>query len=311
MREAPRLPSTLLPDVIVDPPGSARMWLPRLSLAQCIKCVMIRDTRILPGGLQRGPTYLPASPGCSLTWFLDGRVEQVPLHDPDGPALWRSSSQVVFSGPFQQPSAFRYPGPTHGLMVVILPDAFTALTGVDVSAWLNRCEDASDVVGHMDWLNDLIQQVLVAPDDDRRVALIEQAFDARWQATRPDSRQAGHLFEDWAMGLSLRAANTGLGRSLRQAERRIKQWTGQPLREFKGLGRTERAFFEAVLAQEQGAFNWAQVAESSGFADQSHLGRQTRRLTGFSPQELYRRIAEDDGCWAYRLWGFSEARPRR
>ena len=39
---------------------------------------------------------------------------------------------------------------------------------------------------------------------------------------------------------SLRAAASGMGRSLRAAERRIKGWTGLPMRELRGLGRADR-----------------------------------------------------------------------
>lgn len=38
------------------------------------------------------------------------------------------------------------------------------------------------------------------------------------------------------------------------------------------------------------------------YANQSHLCRETRRLTGFSPDELRRRIHGDEGFWLYRLW---------
>lgn len=44
------------------------------------------------------------------------------------------------------------------------------------------------------------------------------------------------------------------------------------------------------------------LADASGYADQSHLCREVRRVTGFSPEELYRRIQEDEGFWSYRLW---------
>ena len=44
------------------------------------------------------------------------------------------------------------------------------------------------------------------------------------------------------------------------------------------------------------------VAQASGYADQSHLCRETRRITGFTPDDLYRRIAEEESFWSYRVW---------
>ena len=67
------------------------------------------------------------------------------------------------------------------------------------------------------------------------------------------------------------------------------------------------AFFDAVVAGRSGEVNWSDVASSSGYADQSHLCRQSRRVTGFPPAELRRRIFADESFWAYRLWGFSES----
>jgi AraC-like DNA-binding protein len=93
------------------------------------------------------------------------------------------------------------------------------------------------------------------------------------------------------------------GRSLRQVERRIKQWARLPLRGLRGFGRAEQAFFRGMSdASGTRKPHWAALAESSGFADQSHLCRVTRRITGFTPDALYRRIAEDEGFWSYRLW---------
>jgi AraC-like DNA-binding protein len=142
------------------------------------------------------------------------------------------------------------------------------------------------------------------------VAFIEQQLADWWQATRPPSPLGSHLLDDWFPGLLMRAANSGPGRSARQIERRIKQWTGQPLRELRGITRSEKAFFQTVMAQEQGPLNWAALASETGYTDQSHLCRQTRRMTGFAPEELRRRIMEDESFWPYRLWGFSEARSR-
>ena len=79
------------------------------------------------------------------------------------------------------------------------------------------------------------------------------------------------------------------------------------MRGLSGMGRSEQAFFEAVVAGRSGEVSWSDVASSSGYTDQSHLCRQSRRVTGFPPAELRRRIFADESFWAYRLWGFSES----
>ncbi|MFT3857696.1 MAG: AraC family transcriptional regulator [Aquabacterium sp.] len=292
---------------MVDPSGSARMWLPRMSLAQCVKCIMVRDTRMLPGGRQHAWTWLPASPCCALTWFFEGCSEQMDLAGGDARVIGRYEG-LVFAGSHRRPTAFRYPEPVHGFMILFMPDALSLLTGMTPSDWTDRIVPAQDVIGQVPWLMALCEEVSHAADDDARVQCIEAVLDPMWQAVRPTEAMGSHYFEDWMQGLSLRASQTGLGRSIRQVERRIKQWTGHPLRELRGISRSERTFMDALAAEESGELNWATLAIDTGHADQSHLSRQSRRLTGFAPEEFRRRIREDEGFWAYRLWGFSEAR---
>ena len=73
------------------------------------------------------------------------------------------------------------------------------------------------------------------------------------------------------------------------------------MRELRGFGRAEQAFFRA-LAGGEGPVRWTDVAADAGYADQSHLCRETRRVTGFPPDELRQRIADDESFWIYRLW---------
>lgn len=296
---------------LVDPPGSTRLWLPPLGLSSCIRAVMLRDTTSLDMDHQAVINHFPVAFNCGLTWLLKGQAEEVlPGEGGHGTgALVPLTSNFVFNGPFNRPLAGRYPQPVRLLLLAIMPDAFTLLTGLQPGDYLNRMVPAEELLD-APWLQ-LGQDVFNAADDDERVALIEDRLGAWWQAVRPAAPPVSHLMDDWLQGLSARASTSSLGRSARQIERRIKQWTGQPLRELRGISRSERAFFQTAMAQEAGEVNWAEVADEAGYTDQSHLCRQTRRVTGFSPEELRRRIATDEGFWLYRLWGFSEAhRPR-
>lgn len=68
-----------------------------------------------------------------------------------------------------------------------------------------------------------------------------------------------------------------------------------------GIRRAEQAFFRALVEGER-PVNWADVALDTGYADPSNLCRETRRVTGFAPAELRRRIAEEEAFWIYRMW---------
>lgn len=275
----------------------ARLWLPRLSLSRCVRAIVARDTLELG---RRHPTeshvnHFPATPLCTIGWALhgafdlqhaDGRTEAVPTQ--------------YLTGPFTRPSRSRHSPAGHGMMLMLLPDALQALTGLEPASLVDRIVPAEDVLD-AGWLS-MLRAVREAPDDAARVALIEAFLEPRWQALRPGSDEPGVLrAHDWAEGLALRAAMSGVGRSLRAAERRIKGWTGLPMRELRGLGRAEQAFFRA-LDEGEGEVSWADVAADTGYSDQSHLSRQVRRVSGFPPAELRRRIAQDESFWIYRVW---------
>lgn len=280
-----------------------RLWLPRTSLSSCTRGVMARSTLGVELTDAQRFNYFPASPLCAISWWFQGCGEFFPHDAPlqlDSTERIRLSG-VLFSGPHTRPSVSWNPGPAHGMMWMLMPDAVHQLTGIDIAQTVNRIIDVRDCFP-TDWI-DLFDTVMAAQNDDQRVTLMENFLEPLWQAARPKLPLNAHRYQDWAQALALRAATSGAGRSLRQVERRIKQWTGQPLRELRGVGRSERAFFEGLAFAEQGEHpNWAAVAESSGYADQSHLCRETRRITGFAPDELYRRIANDEGFWVYRLW---------
>ncbi|CAB3728788.1 hypothetical protein LMG1866_04460 [Achromobacter ruhlandii] len=78
---------------------------------------------------------------------------------------------------------------------------------------------------------------------------------------------------------------------------------GRSLREWQSLVKTEGLFFNARAQFEAGrSLDWAAIAHDEGFADQAHLSRAVKRITGFSPCEFARRFAEDESFWLYRLW---------
>jgi AraC-like DNA-binding protein len=91
--------------------------------------------------------------------------------------------------------------------------------------------------------------------------------------------------------------------SARHVERRIKSFSGRSMREWQALVKTEGLFFAARDRYEAGQpFDWAALAQDEGFADQAHMSRAAKRLTGFSPSEFAQRFIEDESFWLYRLW---------
>lgn len=297
-------PAALDFDPALIPSGA--LWLPRASLSACLRGVMVRNTLGASLTDAQRLNHFPAFPLCNLCWWFTGcshmlepaqpgRMAQ--LSDPRQPLAGR----WVFGGPFTRPSTSWCPGPVHGMMVMFMPDALHALIGLEPARYTDQLVDAAKVLPP-DWLA-MCEQVQYAADDAQRMTLLEDFLEPRWQACRPERPLQAHRYADWVTHLAQRAAVSGPGRSLRQLERRVKRWAGLPLRELRGMARSEQAFFDAVTAQvETGSIRWADVAADSGYADQSHLCRTTRRITGFSPEALREGIEKDEAFWAYRVW---------
>lgn len=280
----------------------SRLWLPRLSLAGCVRGVIARSTVGVPLDDRQRFNHYPATPLCSISWWFSGSVEMLAPGQPAALNSPRSAvpGRVAFAGPYTRPTVSWSAGPTHGMMLLLQPDALHLLTGIEPGRWVNKLVDTHHVLPRP-WLA-LCENVRAAANDDVRVRVIEEFLDPLWHAVRPKQALSAHRYRDWAEGLALRAATSRTGRSLRQVERRIRLWSGQPLRELRGIGRAERAFFEAIELEPEQRPSWAALAADTGYSDQSHLCRTTRRLTGCTPEELMRRIAEDEGFWPYRIW---------
>jgi len=286
----------------LSPDTRSQLWLPRPALSGCVRALMGRDTRGAVLSDAQRFNHFPATPLCSVTWWFHGEAQLLPPGAPASLAGPRTHlpSTPLFGGAATGPTLSWNPGPSHALVLLLLPDALHRLTGLRVQDWVNRWDQAHRVLPP-DWLG-LLDAVAHAADDTQRVALLQDFLQPRWAEVRPAWPMQAHRYVDWAQSLALHAATSGPGKSLRQVERRFKRWAGLPMREVRGLSRAEQLFFSTLAAGSQGQPNWAELADANGYADQSHLCRETRRVTGFPPQELYQRIQDDEGFWPYRLW---------
>jgi AraC-like DNA-binding protein len=303
-RMATPLPLAHAFDEALIPSGT--LWLPRASLTACMRGTMVRNTLGADLSDAQRINHFPASPLCSLSWWFTGHSvtlepaqpgQMGTLSDPQRPlpGTW------VLGGPQTRPVSSWCPGPVHGMMVMFMPDALHAMTGLEPAELTDRFVDAATVLPP-EWLA-MCRQVQDAPDDAQRLVALEDFLEPRWQACRSAGHGQVHRYTDWVTHLAQRAAVSGPGRSLRQLERRVKRWAGLPLRELRGMARSEQAFFDAVTAQvETGSIRWADIAADNGYADQSHLCRMSRRITGFSPEALRAGIEKEEPFWAYRLW---------
>ena len=275
-----------------------RLWLPPLALAGCVRGVMLRDTRGRGLSAAQRENYFPATPLVQLFWWAEGSSEWLATPGFSAPPPERRHAPVLLGGPFTLPTHTRNPGEISAFKLLLLPDAFVALTGIALDGLVNHVVDARELLPP-DWLA-WAARMSAADGDAARLALLEAFLLPRWQAL--GGQRPGQRYADWTEALAMRAATSSAGRSLRQLERRIKAWAGLPMRELRAVSRAENAFYAVAAAEAEAGVNWADIAAGSDYADQSHLCRETRRLTGFSPEDLRRRIQAEEAFWAYRLW---------
>jgi AraC-like DNA-binding protein len=278
---------------------TARLIAPRESLAQCIRAHLARSTAGLVLAAPQRRNHFPATASCCITWFIQGSA--VRLADPQP-----LPHEVVFRGPHTVPISSYNPGPVQTYMLLLMPDALHAMTGIDAGRHLNRICAAHKVFDHT-W-QPMLRAVQTARDDAARVLLVEDFLEPRWRAVwaaRKTPWGSARRYTEWVGSLATHAALTGPGRGARQIERRVRAWAGLPMRTLRGLSRAERSFLfvlDCIAARPYQDWSWADVAMEAGYADQPHLCREVRRFTGFSPQQLLQGLQRDEAFWVYRAW---------
>ena len=304
-------PSPLAPDPLARAPRvdsnirgpHQQLYLAPPLLRGALVALISRDTRSVDLNSLQRLSHFPASPLITLSWFHGmevGKVESRP-----GGATWHPfGARVVLSGSQSRPSVSWAPTTGRGYMACFPADAARSLFDIDLAAIQDRFVPAHQLTD--DRWTPLWEALFAATDDATTLAALEEHLGKRWQALQePISpfaslRQAGR---HWVQRLAWRAHEWRHTHSPRQVERRIKSFSGRSLREWQSLTQTESLFFAArERYQHGGNLDWADLAAEQNFADQAHLSRATKRITGFPPGEFTRRFLEDESFWLYRLW---------
>ena len=276
----------------------ARLYLPDPAVGQYLAMAVERDTRGLALTAAERFNYYPASPFPTLSWVWQGELQMVEDVGESQPQMGAAMPGMLFSGPYSRPSASWSAGPVHALMVGLYPEFVTQLLGIQLETYFDRViplEQLRDVMPA--WFWQLCQQVQQQPE--QAFACLQQQLQQQLnadQASLPPRTLSG-----WLRAMLLRASFSQAGSSLRQWQRHIKQLTGQSQRDLRLYEKTEQAFSQFARQATPAGTEWAMLAADSGFADQSHLGREVRRITGFSPKRLQQMMAEDESFWFYRL----------
>ncbi|MGC4879776.1 helix-turn-helix domain-containing protein [Micromonospora sp. DT43] len=251
------------------------------------------------------PSYVELTPMPGLVNHLrtvwvqtTGSAPYVQRHLPTGGAElhWPLGGQPRLLGPLTGPRVEVIPAATTLLGVRFHPGVPVLIPG-DVADLLDRGVSL-DELGHP-WV-DRLGEAIAAAATPRAALLILEAFlldRARTAGADPLVREAVRLLMPWEPR-DVGAVADHLGLSVSQLRRRCVWAVGTGP---KSLQRTLR--FQGFLALAQagaiatgrrGADGMAGLAVDVGYADQAHLSREVRRLTGLTPRGLLG--AEVDRC---------------
>ncbi len=280
--------------------AKSSLALPRKNLANCIVLAIMRDTREANLSHAERFNHFFTSPYCALSSIYEGQCHVISSEDDmRAPHKAPVVAPLSFSGPNTSPMVTWSPGPVATMTVGFYPDAWHRLTGMDISEYINRVVPLSEVV--QGEVFDAAKAVFLDAGFETGFEHFENALAPLWTKKRSGNQLVPAAIADWVAHLGMRAALGKPGKSARQLQRRLLVLTGQSRRSLLAHARSEELFVHFMNTRKRDKNTLADVAVEAGYADQSHMGREVRRITGASPAQIDRLIASDERYWCYRL----------
>ncbi len=272
------------------------LYFPERSLRSCIYMAVERDTRDIQLCDADRFNYYPATPFPSITWILDGHLHMVENNGSENaPKLGAPLSKVFFSGPTRRPSASWSPGSVRVLTIVFYPEALVKILGLTIQHYIGAVLPLQKVLSRGDRA-----QLLTTTFDGilQPFEQMQQLLHGFWSNFHVQETQD---VRSWLKQLVAETSSKTGMLGQRTMQRLVKNWTGQSLRDLHLYARVENAIsYGAEMLDDEG-LNLAAIAAQTGFSDQSHLGRDIRRVTGLSPARLNELIKHNEAFWIYRL----------
>jgi AraC-like DNA-binding protein len=270
------------------------MWPPAARWSEHLFMLVVRDTRGCALEESERLNRFPANPYCCITWMLEGRIQL--LSQGDSPRDQCLPTHFVH-GCQSRPCVSRNEGDRHSFCAVFYPDAFHALFGVDLAAIQDGFVDATQALPEHGLR--LVRAVAEAPDDDERRRLVDQFMAAHAASIRTS---AWMRLRRMGANIGLQLASRMLGVGPRQVQRLARREGGMNVPGLSRLWRGERSLRKARMMIQQGqAIDWAAHAADAGYADQSHLVRECKQISGRTPTQIMRHAPHDEADWMYRL----------
>lgn len=231
------------------------------------------------------PGTVPANVYACLNVITDGDVK---ICEASGESL----PHLFLTGPFTAPVRTFASAPLNSLSIVFQPWLLQTWFGLDLRDIANAIIDAAYVPRLNDpAVVDTLRSATFQP------SLLESAL-AMLSVPHPDSDHEASVMANLLLetqSISETASRYGIG--VRQLERRFVRNFGLSPKEWLRVKRFERSLVKLADDKE----SLANVAADAGYADQSHMTRDYRRATGFTPSQTKEGMSKDiPGYWAFK-----------
>lgn len=221
----------------------------------------------------------PSTVAGAMLWRSDGGGSDTILPDGCIDVLWWNGRLVV-AGPDERAHASESDPGSLTLGIRFAPGTAPGLLGVPAHALTNERVELSGL-----WAPDTVRRI----EDELRGAgspatarRFEELIAGELRAPEERrARQASELAASVARGLSVSEIARYTGYSERQLHRRSREDFGYGLSTLARVLRLQRA-----LPGLSGVTPLAEVATTAGYADQAHLSREVRALSGVTPTQL-------------------------
>lgn len=186
---------------------------------------------------------------------------------------------------------------THLVSVRFTPFGLRDLLGVSTGNTANRVTDASTLLGaRMDGLRDALR---IAPDPAARFAMLESfLLAARPNAAGESAEPVEHYVRDAADritrahgNISITSLHAHSGVSRKQLTTRFTTAMGMSPKRFANL---RRFVWTVSQLRERTQVDWSRLALEAGYADQSHMVRDFKRVADASPTAFLRQRSPDN-----------------
>ena len=243
-----------------------------------------------------GRTHLPAMAAALLIRVRAGTVQRPDAPGQGEPAL---GPGLYLSGPRERPHTLVHAPEAELTLVALRPQAWRARMHTDWTALKERLVPAQEwcPLAYGPQAQDL--QACLAGEDPVQALEAMLRASSKAMPAAPDGEGLRGLWQ----GLGSDLAQRPVGE--RQRQRLARAWTGLTPRMLRSQARAEAALVHGAALLQRGQLDWRQVALLAGYSDQSHLCRETRRLTGFSPVQLMQGMLGDEAFWVYRAWALA------